>query len=223
LTEFGVDSMRLGEEEQRQILSWQVRAAFAAGAAGTFVFAWTDEWFTGGHLIEDWAFGLVDRDREPKPAFHEVAARYKGPLPPALPRYSRVSVVVCSYNAERTMEACLASLEVLDYPDYEVIVVNDGSTDRTLEIAEGFRIAGSSASRTRGFPSLAMSAPRRRPARSSLIRTATASLTRIGSLISSARWRQAISPPAAAPTFRRPRMIWCRPRWLSRPAARPTF
>ena len=36
------------------------------------------------------------------------------------------------------MEPCLASLEALDYPDYEVIVVNDGSTDRTLEIAEGF-------------------------------------------------------------------------------------
>jgi O-antigen biosynthesis protein len=36
------------------------------------------------------------------------------------------------------MEACLASLETLDYPDYEVIVVNDGSTDRTLEIAERF-------------------------------------------------------------------------------------
>src|SRR3954454_8672512 len=138
LTEFGVDSMRLGEEEQRQILSWQVRAAFAAGAAGTFVFAWTDEWFTGGHLIEDWAFGLVDHDREPKPAFHEVAARYKGPLPPLLSRYPRVSVVVCAYNAERTMEACLASLEVLNYPDYEVIVVNDGSRDRTLEISERF-------------------------------------------------------------------------------------
>src|SRR5437763_12942329 len=138
LTEFGVDSMRLGKEEQRRILSWQVRAAFAAGAAGTFVFAWTDEWFTGGHLIEDWAFGLVDRDRNPKPAFDEVAARYKGPLPPALPRYPRVSVVVCSYNSERTMEACLASLEVLDYPDYEVVVVNDGSTDGTLEIAERF-------------------------------------------------------------------------------------
>ena len=138
LTEFGIDSMRNGADEQAKILSWQVRAAFAAGVAGTFVFAWTDEWFTGGHLIEDWAFGLVDRDRRPKPAFHEVAARYKGPLPPALPRYPRVSVVVCAYNAERTMEACLASLETLDYPDYEVIVVNDGSKDRTLEISESF-------------------------------------------------------------------------------------
>ena len=138
LTEFGIDSMHNGEEEQRRILSWQVKAAFSAGVAGTFIFAWTDEWFTGGHAVEDWAFGLVDRDRQPKPAFDEVAGCYRGKLPPALPRYPRVSVVVCSYNAERTMAPCLASLETLDYPDCEVVVVNDGSTDTTLEIAKQF-------------------------------------------------------------------------------------
>jgi O-antigen biosynthesis protein len=138
LTEFGVDSMRLGEEEQRRILSWQIRSAFEAGIAGTFVFAWTDEWFTGEHLIDDWAFGLVDRERLPKPSFGEVARQYKSALPLTLPRCPRVSVVVCAYNAERTMDRCLASLAALNYPDYEVIVVNDGSRDRTLEIAEGY-------------------------------------------------------------------------------------
>ncbi|HZT89329.1 MAG TPA: glycosyltransferase [Stellaceae bacterium] len=139
LTEFGMDSMRAGEAEQAHTLGWQVRAAFAAGVAGTFVFAWTDEWFTGGHAIEDWNFGLVDRQRRPKPAFDAVAEYYRDArLPPPLPRYPRVSVVVCSYNAERTMDQCLASLEKLNYPDYEVIVVNDGSTDRTLEIAERY-------------------------------------------------------------------------------------
>ncbi len=138
LTEFGVDSIREGEDGQRGILSWQVRTAFEAGVAGTCVFAWTDEWFTGGHLVEDWAFGLVDRERRPKPSLAEVERTYSGPLPPPLPRYPRVSVVVCAYNAERTMDACLASLEVLNYPDYEVIVVNDGSRDRTLEIAESY-------------------------------------------------------------------------------------
>ena len=138
LTEFGIDSMREGEAEQARILSWQIRTAFEMGAAGTFVFAWTDEWFTGGHLIEDWAFGIVDRQRQPKPAFAAVEERYQGPIPPVLPRYPRVCVVVCSYNAERTMEPCLASLERLNYPDYEVIVVNDGSTDHTLEIAQRF-------------------------------------------------------------------------------------
>ena len=138
LTEFGIDSLRHGDQFQADTLDWQVRAGFAGGVAGTFVFAWTDEWFTGGHAIEDWAFGLVDRERRSKPAFEAVARRYRGPLPPALTRYPRVSVVVCAYNAERTMEACLASLEVLNYPNYEVVVVNDGSQDRTLQIAESF-------------------------------------------------------------------------------------
>ena len=138
LTEFGIDSMREGEAHQAEILSWQVRTAFEMGCAGAFVFAWTDEWFTGGHLIEDWAFGLVDRARNPKPSFAAVAERYQGPIPPALPRVPRVSVVICSYNSERTMKACLESLEKLRYPDFEVIVVNDGSKDRTLEISESF-------------------------------------------------------------------------------------
>jgi GT2 family glycosyltransferase len=138
LTEFGVDSFGEGEEGQRRVLSWQVQTAFEGGVAGTFIFAWTDEWFTGGHLIENWAFGLVDRDRRPKPSFDEVVRQYSGKLPPVLPRYPRVSVVVCAYNAERTIDQCLASLALLDYPDYEVIVVNDGSRDRTLAIAEKY-------------------------------------------------------------------------------------
>ena len=92
LTEFGIDSMREGEEEQARILSWQVRTAFEMGVAGTFVFAWTDEWFTGGHLIEDWAFGLVDRaSRRRSRAFAAVARALPGAdsaaaaaLPPGL-------------------------------------------------------------------------------------------------------------------------------------------
>ncbi len=138
LTEFGADSLRSSEAEQRDILSWHINAAFAGGVAGTFVFAWTDEWFTGGHPIEDWEFGLVDRERRPKQAFAAVAAQYCGPLPPPLARTPRVSVVVCAYNAERTMYDCLASLQRLNYPDYEVIVVNDGSKDGTLAISESF-------------------------------------------------------------------------------------
>ena len=138
LTEFGGDSMHAGEAHQAGLLSWQVEAAFSTGVAGTFIFAWTDEWFTGGHPIEDWAFGLVDKDREPKPAFHEVARAYTGHIPPPAPRMPRVSVVVCAYNAESTMDQCLASLEHLNYPDYEVIVVNDGSEDGTEAIAERY-------------------------------------------------------------------------------------
>jgi O-antigen biosynthesis protein len=138
LTEFGVDSMREGRDGQAAILAWQTRAAFELGAAGTSIFAWTDDWFTGGFQIEDWSFGLVDRERNRKPAFQEVQRVYRAELPIAPPAAPKMSVVICAYNAERTMRACLESLRALRYPNYEVIVVNDGSTDRTLEIAEQF-------------------------------------------------------------------------------------
>src|SRR6266540_3174403 len=48
MTEIGLDSRRHGLEVQASALDWQVRSAFAAGCAGAFVFAWTDEWFRGG-------------------------------------------------------------------------------------------------------------------------------------------------------------------------------
>ena len=138
LTEFGIDSMREGTAEQAQTLAWQVRAAFESGVAGVSIFAWTDDWFTGGFQVEDWAFGLVDRERHKKPAFHAVQRLYQGQLPPPIERAPRISVVICAYNAERTMDACLASLRELRYPNYEVIIVDDGSQDRTTEISRRY-------------------------------------------------------------------------------------
>jgi len=44
-----------------------------------------------------------------------------------------VSVIVAAYNEERVIVATTRSLLGLDYPEHEVIVVNDGSTDKTLE------------------------------------------------------------------------------------------
>jgi cellulose synthase/poly-beta-1,6-N-acetylglucosamine synthase-like glycosyltransferase len=88
----------------------------------------------GRSQIADWAFGLVDAKRQPKPAYRTIHTVYAAPLPPRLEHTPRVSVVVCAYNADRTMDACLESLRTLSYPNYEVVVVNDGSTDRTLAI-----------------------------------------------------------------------------------------
>lgn len=138
LSEFGVDSIREGNQAQAEILSQKLSSSFYMGAAGTIVFSWTDEWFTGGYAIQDWAFGLVDAERNKKPAFDTVQQYYTAALPPVLPEYPKVSVVICAYNAERTMDSCLASLKELNYPNYEVIVVNDGSTDSTLEITERY-------------------------------------------------------------------------------------
>jgi glycosyltransferase involved in cell wall biosynthesis len=61
-----------------------------------------------------------------------------GTCPPAPPKTPMVSVVICAYNAERTMRPCLESLRKLDYPQYEVIIVDDGSRDRTAEISMDF-------------------------------------------------------------------------------------
>jgi hypothetical protein len=164
LSEFGVDSMRAGEEEQAQIVGRTAELALDAGCAGTIVFSFTDEWFTGGYEIEDWGFGLVRRDRKPKAAYQRLQRVYGSQLPRPPHPAPRVSVVVCAYNAERTMEECLASLRLLDYPDYEVIVIDDGSTDRTREIAERFpassRPTGTwSPSRTRTAPSIRTGSP----------------------------------------------------------------
>ena len=105
-------------------------------------FAWTDEWYTGEQEITDWAFGLVTRERHPKKAFHALRAKLgqdNAALPHRpLPRSPFVSVIVCSYNGAKTLAACLQSLGNLNYSDYEVILVDDGSTDNTALIAEQF-------------------------------------------------------------------------------------
>ena len=44
-----------------------------------------------------------------------------------------VSIVAPAFNEEKTIVQSVHSLLALEYPDFEVIVVNDGSTDRTLE------------------------------------------------------------------------------------------
>jgi GT2 family glycosyltransferase/ABC-type thiamine transport system ATPase subunit len=135
MAEVGLDSRGNGEEAQAESLRWQLRTAFRAGCAGATVFAWTDEWHRGGHDIEDWDFGLVRRDRSPKPALHAVRETLAElPLPPST-RWPRCSVVVCSHNGLRTIDECLTAVAALDYPDYEAIVVDDGSTDDTAETA----------------------------------------------------------------------------------------
>ena len=135
MTELGLDSLRNGEEAQSSSIAWQVRSAFASGCAGAFVYAWTDEWYRGGAEVDDWAFGLTRRDRSPKPALAAVQRAFRDvPFGPDS-RWPRISVVVCSYNGARTLRDCLEGLRRLEYPDFEVIVVDDGSTDATAAIA----------------------------------------------------------------------------------------
>jgi GT2 family glycosyltransferase len=139
MTELGVDSLRHGERRQAEVVEWLVSESFGSGCAGAFVFGWTDEWFCGGQEIRDWAFGLTTRDRRPKPALAALARLYtQAPIRPPGPDAPRVSVVCCSFNGEATIRDTLEHLARLDYPDYEVIVVDDGSTDATASIARSY-------------------------------------------------------------------------------------
>jgi len=47
-----------------------------------------------------------------------------------------ISIIVPAYNEENLIEAALESLARLTYPNYEIIVIDDGSTDNTLSIAQ---------------------------------------------------------------------------------------
>ena len=58
-------------------------------------------------------------------------------LAPSTPnQWPMVSIVVAACNEEETIEAGLQSLLSIDYPNLEIIVVNDRSTDKTKEIIE---------------------------------------------------------------------------------------
>src|SRR5207237_9231355 len=111
LAEAGADSIREGEPRQAEITSMHIRAAFEEGACGAIAFAWTDEWWRGGHSVEDWKFGLVDTDRRPKPAARAVASAFEdAPFSRERQRtWPRVSVVICAYNAADTLEDNLRS------------------------------------------------------------------------------------------------------------------
>ncbi|MFC4992950.1 glycosyltransferase [Rubritalea tangerina] len=138
VSEFGGDSLSLGEEGQREILAWGLSGAQHEGMAGWTCFSWSDLWLNGGALVEDWAFGLVRAKGEEKPAYSvlEAASAFDFPMP-------MVSVIICVYNGVGRIGAAIASLENLNYPKYEVIVVDDGSTDGTRELlaeCDGVRV-----------------------------------------------------------------------------------
>jgi GT2 family glycosyltransferase len=138
LGELGMDTLRHGEEAQADFLAGHVAELRLMGLAGSFVFSWTDDWHTGGSHIADWAFGITRRDRSAKGSLHALRLVNDNSSPELLATTPRVSVVVCTYNGGRTLRQCLESLEILDYPDYEVIVVDDGSTDDTKNILADF-------------------------------------------------------------------------------------
>ena len=92
-----------------------------------------------------------------------------------LPETPFVSVIVCSYNGAKTLAACLESLGKLNYPSYEIILVDDGSTDNTARDRGAISERPlHSSDKSRPEPSRATPAPRRQRAKFSPTPTPTA-------------------------------------------------
>lgn len=144
IAEFGLDSKGHGEDVQAETLAWHLEETARAGAAGTTLFAWSDRWFRGGEIIEGWDFGLTRRDGSAKPALNRVAETWRDWRGPAdalavlvFPR-PKLSIVVCSYRGARLLEPCLESFRKLDYPDFEVLVINDGGDAEVAAVTARF-------------------------------------------------------------------------------------
>ncbi len=54
-------------------------------------------------------------------------------------RVLRFSIIIPVYNVEKELDRCINSVLGQDYDDYEIIVVDDGSTDKSGEIADKYK------------------------------------------------------------------------------------
>ena len=49
-----------------------------------------------------------------------------------------ISFIVAAYNVSDSIERCLKSIQSQSFDNFEVIVINDKSTDNTLEVSQSF-------------------------------------------------------------------------------------
>ncbi len=92
-------------------------------------------WIAGTVLALAWVSRIVDAAIG-MPSVADVTKPEWDRNPVAASGNPRVSIIVPARNEERDIEFCLTRLLELDYDNYEVIAVNDRSTDRTGEIME---------------------------------------------------------------------------------------
>lgn len=97
-------------------------------------------WIAGIILALAWASRIVDAALG-MPSVADVSRPEWDRNPVSASGNPRVSIIVPARNEEESVEQCLRTLLSLDYDNYELIAVNDRSTDRTGEIME--RVAAS--------------------------------------------------------------------------------
>lgn len=123
------------DEHQADVVDWQLSTALERGVGGTCLFSWTDDWWVGGAPVEGWHFGLTRHDRTPRPVLATVEEWNKRTVADLDYPWPKITVAICAYNSADTLDECLRETTRLDYPDLEILVVDDGSTDATAGIA----------------------------------------------------------------------------------------
>ena len=98
-------------------------------------------WIAGVILALAWFSRVVDAALG-MPSVVDISKPEWDRNPVASSGNPRVSIIVPARNEENDIEQSLARLLALDYDNYEVIAVNDRSTDRTGEIMEGVAASG---------------------------------------------------------------------------------
>jgi cellulose synthase/poly-beta-1,6-N-acetylglucosamine synthase-like glycosyltransferase len=68
-----------------------------------------------------------------------VLSKHRENLQPELKHYPKVSIIIPAYNEEKVVKKTIESLIETRYPRKEIIFVDDGSTDGTLEVAKQFK------------------------------------------------------------------------------------
>lgn len=58
---------------------------------------------------------------------------------PVTPSNKPVSVIICAKNEAENLQNFLPSILEQDYPEFEIILINDASRDETLEVIENFQ------------------------------------------------------------------------------------
>jgi glycosyltransferase involved in cell wall biosynthesis len=84
-------------------------------------------WYMVDNLItdKDYSYYVIDSDM----LLNNVGVVQIKPM---------VSFVIPTFNSERTLDHCLSSISNQDYPEIELIIVDNGSSDQTIEIAKKY-------------------------------------------------------------------------------------
>lgn len=97
-----------------------------------FIKAW-NEWGEGNYLEPDRKWGKTYIEETGKVfSERELTATVDKNITP------KISIIIPLYNKEKYIERTLLSVVNQDFEDYEIIVVNDGSTDGSLERVQTF-------------------------------------------------------------------------------------